>query len=107
MALRSEDDQQKPIVRGKPFEKGKSGNPGGRPKENEEIKALALAECPNAFAELVAIYKDLTVAAKTRVAAIREIFDRGLGKAPQGVELTGAGGKDLEIAIYIGQKEVK
>ena len=40
---------------GKPFEKGQSGNPGGRPKVVAEIKELARAHTGVAIKTLVSI----------------------------------------------------
>ena len=59
-----------------------SGSPDGRPKAVEEIRELARAHCPDAIAELAR----LAVEAKSesaRIAAIRELLDRGYGKATQ------------------------
>ena len=69
-------------MRGRPFKKGKSGNPGGRPKVIAELRALARAHAPDAIEELAR----LAIKAKNetaRVAAIRELLDRGYGKAAQ------------------------
>ena len=40
---------------GKPFQKGKSGNPGGRPKVVAEVKELARAHTGKAVETLVSI----------------------------------------------------
>jgi hypothetical protein len=72
-------------MRGRPFKKGESGNAGGRPKVIAELRALARAHAPDAIKELAR----LSVKAKSetaRVAAIRELLDRGYGKAQQMVE---------------------
>ena len=72
-------------MRGRPFKKGESGNPGGRPKVIAELRALARAHAPDAIKELAR----LAIKAKSeaaRVAAIRELLDRGYGKAQQIVE---------------------
>ena len=69
-------------MRGRPFKKGESGNAGGRPKVIAELRALARAHAPDAIKELAR----LAIKAKseaTRVAAIRELLDRGYGKAGQ------------------------
>jgi hypothetical protein len=58
---------------------GESGNPGGRPKEVKELKALAREHTPEALQELIR----LATGAKreeTRLGAIRELLDRGYGK---------------------------
>jgi hypothetical protein len=64
------------------FKAGVSGNPGGRPKAVEEVRELARAHCPAAIAELAR----LALKARSecaRIAAIRELLDRGYGKATQ------------------------
>jgi hypothetical protein len=71
------------------FAKGESGNPGGRPKAIGELRALARAHAADAIEELAR----LAVKAKSetaRVAAIRELLDRGFGKPAQAhaIEIT-------------------
>jgi hypothetical protein len=68
--------------RGRPFKPGQSGNPGGRPAIVGELRELARAHAPEAIKELAR----LALHAKTetaRIAAIRELLDRGFGKATQ------------------------
>jgi len=64
-----------------PFEPGKSGNPGGRPKENAEVKALARSHCRTAVEKLAALMDSTDE--KTSIAACNSILDRGLGKPAQ------------------------
>ena len=84
------------------FKAGVSGNPGGRPKAVEEIRELARAHCPGAIAELAR----LAVEAKSesaRIAAIRELLDRGYGKATQPLaDETSADGETFEFTMNIG-----
>ena len=81
---------------------GVSGNPGGRPKAVEEVRELARAHCPDAIAELAR----LAVKAKSecaRIAAIRELLDRGYGKATQPLaDETRPDGEPFEFTLKIG-----
>ena len=68
------------------FCKGISGNPGGRPKVLGEVQELARQYAPTAIVELAR----LALKAKnetTRIAAIRELLDRGYGRTRQSVEV--------------------
>jgi hypothetical protein len=72
---------------GKPFEKGQSGNPAGRPPVIGELRELARAHAPEAIKELAR----LAVKAKSesaRISAIRELLDRGFGKPTQFLPVT-------------------
>ena len=85
-------------MRGRPFKKGISGNPGGRPKVVAELHALARTHAPDAIEELAR----LAVKARSepaRVAAIRELLDRGYGKATQ--FLAGEDEADRATAIRV------
>lgn len=63
------------------FEPGKSGNPGGRPKENAEVKALARSHCIAAITELARLMASDDE--KIRLAASNSMLDRGIGKPAQ------------------------
>ena len=69
-------------ITGRPFAKGTSGNPGGRPRVIAELRDLARRQAPDAIKEL----GRLALKAKSetaRIAAIRELLDRGYGKPTQ------------------------
>lgn len=90
------------------FEKGKSGNPGGRPALLKEVRALAGEFTEEAVRGLVAIARDETQPAPARVAAWDKILDRAVGKAAQ--PQTGEGGEGpirLKIEIIDADAEVE
>ena len=74
-------------VVGRPFRKGVSGNPNGRPKVVFEIQNLAKQFGPAAIAKLAEMAGlapgTPAEAEATRIAAIKELLDRGYGKAAQ------------------------
>lgn len=61
---------------------GKGRPKGARNKATADIKALARVHAPQAIAELARLAKSARGEA-ARVAAIRELLDRGFGKATQ------------------------
>ena len=78
------------------FSEGVSGNPGGRPKVLGEVQELARQYAPSAIAELAR----LALKAKSetaRIAAIRELLDRGYGRARQAMEVSAPEGDPLDF----------
>ena len=69
------------------FEKGQSGNPGGRPKKSEELVQAARDKTMAALDTLATIMTNKRAPAAARVAAAREILDRGWGRPTQDVRL--------------------
>ena len=72
---------------GKPFVKGRSGNPGGRPAIIAEVRDLARAHTSDAIAALVEIVKGGKAEA-ARVSAAEALLNRGWGKPPQDINTT-------------------
>jgi uncharacterized protein with von Willebrand factor type A (vWA) domain len=69
------------------YRPGQSGNPGGRPKVLGELQELARHHAPEVIKELAR----LALRAKSetaRIAAGRELLDRGFGRARQSLEVT-------------------
>lgn len=64
-----------------PFVKGQSGNPGGRPKENAEVKRLAREQGVAAIAKLVALMASEDE--RISLAASQALLDRAFGKPAQ------------------------
>ena len=65
------------------FQKGRSGNPGGRPKEVGEVRDLARQHTAEALGALKAIMSDKKAPASARVAASEAILNRGWGRPVQ------------------------
>lgn len=67
------------------FVKGKSGNPGGRPKKPVELEKYA----KDAPAKLRAIADDPSTPVKIRADIEKFFFEAVYGKAPQAIDLEG------------------
>ena len=76
--------------------KGKSANPGGRPKGQHRIKELALERCPEALDILFELARTAE-SEPARVSACNAILDRGLGKPVQAI--TGEDGGPIRISM--------
>ena len=81
----SAENSERSAVIGRPFPKGESGNPGGRPRVEHEIRVLAQQHGPAALKRII----ELMASANERVAlaAAQALLDRAFGRPIQGVQL--------------------
>ena len=86
-------------VPGKPFQKGQSGNPGGRPKVPEELREAFRANSQDACDALCKILKDPAAKDSDKIRAAEIILDRGYGKPTQAVDLEAAVTAPLTISF--------
>ena len=93
-----------PIPNNKPFQKGESGNPNGRPKKLPELDKLlanVLGEEKDGITAAETILKALRVkATKGDIRAAEVLLDRGYGKAKQTIENEG----QMEIIVRYATK---
>jgi hypothetical protein len=78
------EEQRKPRGAGRPFQPGRSGNPGGRPKEVGHVRDLARQHTEQAIAALVEVMQ--TGKDSARAAAAAELLNRAWGKATQPIK---------------------
>lgn len=96
--LSANSGTQRQMPKGKPFEKGQSGNPSGRPKSLKEVEELARTYAEAAIIGLAGIASDEAAPHAARVAAHNAILDRAFGKAKQAI--VGEGGEGpIQIVI--------
>ena len=69
-----------------PFEKGKFGNPGGRPKVVGEVQTLAREYSEEAISALRDIIRDKKAPPAARCVAANSILDRGYGRPSQTIK---------------------
>lgn len=88
-----------------PWQKGQSGNPGGRPKVVGEIRDLARQHTATAIDTLVQVCKS-GESESARVAAAQVLLDRGWGRPLQMTELSAIGSGEITFRWSDGQASV-
>ena len=102
MAAANSTKTAKKSVPGMPFEKGKSGNPRGRPKIPPDVRDMFKAATPAAAKLLIKTIDDEDAPLALRMDAAKTILDRVYGKASQPIE--GNGGAAVQVVM---SKEVR
>jgi hypothetical protein len=69
--------------RGRPIPKGVSGNPSGRPRQDQSVVELARVNGPLAIKVLIEVMTDRRASASARALAADRLLDRGFGRPPQ------------------------
>ena len=72
---------------GRRFRPGQSGNPGGRPKLEGDVRALAQQHGRAALERLVQLMGSDNE--RVAVVAAQAVLDRAYGKPPQGLQISG------------------
>lgn len=83
-------ENSKKLPRGKPFKKGRTGNPGGRPKRTPEEFELIQAckdKTPAALAVMVKLMSNASSDA-VKLNAATAVIERGYGKPTTVIEAT-------------------
>ena len=74
----SEQGRNRSQTNGGQFQKGKSGNPGGRPVITSEVRELARKSAPKAFERILKLMNDKNP--RIAMAASNAVLDRAYGK---------------------------
>lgn len=72
---------------GRPFQKGQSGNPGGRARAKENIVEIARTATPRAMRTMIAIMENEKAPYSVRAYCADKVIDRAYGKPAQQTNL--------------------
>ena len=97
MAANSDATAKRRRGKGKPFEKGKSGNPSGRPKKPPELRELA----DKSLAEIQKIV-ETTENEKIKADLCKWLYEMQYGKATQRQEVDGSISTDALVVTLDG-----
>src|SRR5690349_10593226 len=93
--------EQRIVMRGRPFQKGQSGNPGGRPKGDLRLRELARERTEAALDTLTEIMNSETVPPAVRLSAACAILDRGYGRPGQQSDETARNEKEVTLVDLV------
>ena len=100
MAAANSTKTAKKSVPGKPFEKGKSGTPRGRPKSPPDVRDMFKAATPAAAKLLIKTIDDEDAPLALRMDAAKTVIDRVYGKATQPID----GNLDATLQIVMSDE---
>lgn len=96
-------ENSKLAPRGKPFQPGKTGNPGGRPKKTEEertLEQMCRDKTPDALGVLIQIMEK-GEQERNRMTAAMAIIERGYGKAVQPTTIGNPDGTKMDMNMTV------
>jgi len=84
--------------------KGVSGNPGGRSKDEVELKRIIMEKTEGGlfFVDKLLQFIQSAREHSVRLAALVKLMEYGYGKPRQQVEVTGQGGDPIRVVIETG-----
>lgn len=96
-------ENSKNLPRGKPFQPGKSGNAGGRPRKTEEertLEQMCRDKTPDALGVLIQIMES-GEQERNRMTAAMAIIERGYGKAVQPTTIGNPDGSKMDMHMTV------